>query len=133
MVGAIFEHKDGYQVALLQAGPAWLCKEVKTVPQKGTSVLDIILTDKGQMYVHPGLSFGVFEMKTIAMLEDPAQITLSLLADEKVAHFVMKIVHQWANLDSPSWANESTEDLLNYFRWMTGRVDSLTRSTRSPC
>jgi hypothetical protein len=133
MIGEVIELKAGLRLVLLKAGPAHLCQEVSKTPVLVGNCIDQFSTNNGPMYLGTNLFFGPIDpIKTIAEAEDPEQLSLALLANLQIPHFIQKIITKWATGDAPPWAMDSTEDLLNYLRWISGEVDCLSRSPSIP-
>jgi hypothetical protein len=133
MIGEVVELSQGMRLVLLKAGPVYLCQEVSQSPILINNCIDQFSTNNGPMYLGTNLFFGPIDpTKTIAWAEDPDGLTLALLANLQIPMFIQKIITQWSTGDAPPWALDSTDDLLNYLRWITGEVDSLTRSAQIP-
>jgi hypothetical protein len=132
MIGHIVEKNNDRRIVLLKAGPAYLQQKVSDTPVLVNNIIDQISTSEGPMYLGPDMCFGLIEQNTIAIAEDPERLTLSLLADLNKVLFIQQIIQTWSRGAAPSWATDCTDDLLAYLRWMTGEVDSLSRSAPIP-
>lgn len=133
MIGHVLQLKAGLRLVLLKAGPAYLCQEVSETPVVVGNCIDQISTNNGPMYLGTNLFFGPIDItKPIAEAEDSEQLSLALLANLQIPKFFQQIITQWSTGNAPPWALESTDDLLNYLRWITGEVDILTRSAPIP-
>jgi hypothetical protein len=118
MIGHIIEQKTGKRIVLLKAGSVYLCQEITDYPVLIRNCIDQISTTQGNMYLGPNLFFGpIVQTDPIAIAEDPENLTLALLASVEIAHFLQKIIQEWSTGNAPTWALESTDDLLNYMRW----------------
>jgi hypothetical protein len=133
MIGHVVELKTGLRLVLLKAGPAYLCQEVSKTPMLIGNCIEQFNTNDGPMYLGTGLFFGPIDIiKTIAQAEDVEKLSLALLYNLQIAKFFQQIISQWSTGNAPPWALESTDDLLNYLRWITGEVDYLSRSAPIP-
>ncbi len=133
MIGHVIEQEEGRRLILLKAGSAYLSREIVEHPILSNGCIEAILTPGDNMYLGSNLFFGPIAMtETITIAEDPDNLTLALLADIEIARFFMVIIRKWSTGDAPSWAIDSTEDILNYMRWFTGEVEYLSRSTPTP-
>ena len=130
MIGSIVNIKETQYLVLLKTGEAFLCQHISDSPiTKTNRIIDQINTDKGIKYLGTSLYLGLLpSTEVVATVDDPENLTLSILRYWQVEDFLTKIIRTWASGAAPPWAAKATDDLQAYLRWINEEVDYLSRS-----